>query len=419
MIQDVLRTLATIGMCSRRREQMTEKKHTADEKKHSKAPLVSASFMHESLDKSCSDSDDNTGASTTSYEPRTDPAVGSSDGSFDGSDASDLEVEAAWAEQRLKSMTLPVPPGFKPPPGLDFANFCPDNLLLPTQKTSKTRLNSRAAPFVSAPGTRLNSSAAPFMPKGQAPASDSQSAFIGASQHLQETLVQLKQALAEWEVSMPKSDGQNIGTSVAATANFAIGAAAAAMDAVPYQAKPNLTSMMVPEPLQNVAMFPPSWSVDLHQSSQSSGDQFNGWSLANKQVPVPVSIADCLSTQTLCDHLRSLDTMDPSLIVIVRRIGRLGLESPTWLRAHFSKFGVVDQVLVAHSRSNAYGKAHARIRPAGLGFIVMSTAAEVQTILGAGPEHIINEVVITVQQYKKSVDEDASQEAPTVEMRFQ
>lgn len=228
--------------------------------------------------------------------------------------------------------------------------------------------------------------------------------FIGATQHLQHTLAKLKGALAEWEATMPTRNPQEMGVSVAATADMVIGAADMAMSAIACQQKPMPTRMNSAAPI-----FQPSWGADAQQTWQSGAEK------------VPLSIADCLSQETLRTNLRELERMDHTRILIVRRINRLGLESPTWLKAHFSLSGAVDKVLIAHSRGKAsYHTGKVRVRPAGLGFIVMDTAADAQAVLSAGKEQVINGVTITVQPYEVREGETLYEDsAADGEMRFQ
>mmetsp|Transcript_35818 Transcript_35818/g.66782 ORF Transcript_35818/g.66782 Transcript_35818/m.66782 type:complete len:587 (+) Transcript_35818:103-1863(+) len=105
----------------------------------------------------------------------------------------------------------------------------------------------------------------------------------------------------------------------------------------------------------------------------------------NRPVP-PVGIEE----ETLRTHLRELQKVEPEQVVLVRKINRLGFESPAALRAHYSKYGKVERVLVAHSHVKSQNRRFAaRLRPSGLGFVVMSKKEEADAILAEGPEQVV------------------------------
>lgn len=105
-------------------------------------------------------------------------------------------------------------------------------------------------------------------------------------------------------------------------------------------------------------------------------------------------------------HLRDLQTVDSSRIVLVRKINRLGFESPKMLEDHYKKYGCVERVLVAHSHvKSPYRRYVKRLRPSGLGFVVMSTIAEVDAILKDGIEQLVAGAMIKVQRFERRGDE--------------
>jgi hypothetical protein len=113
---------------------------------------------------------------------------------------------------------------------------------------------------------------------------------------------------------------------------------------------------------------------------------------------------------TLRTNLRDLSFCDPACVLMVRKINRLGLESEGVLEAYFSKFGTVSRVMVSHSRAKSiFGRGAARIRPAGLGFLIMETAEAVQAILAEGKEHDVNGATISTHLFE-SRDLEGAQE---------
>jgi len=112
--------------------------------------------------------------------------------------------------------------------------------------------------------------------------------------------------------------------------------------------------------------------------------------------------------ETLRMHLRSLLNVDSSRVLIVRKINRLGFSSPAILKEHFSWYGTVETVLVAHSRVKSGGGQAgivSRLRPSGLGFIVMSKTAEAESILSEGSEQHVCGTVIRVQKFERRMSD--------------
>jgi len=113
------------------------------------------------------------------------------------------------------------------------------------------------------------------------------------------------------------------------------------------------------------------------------------------------------STDTLKLHLSYLIELDPGRVLVVRKINRLGLQSPTTLANHFARYGTVDRVLVAHSKTKQASFSHhrppsikERTRPAGLGFVVMRLPEEACMILAEGSEQLIDGMSISVRQFE-------------------
>jgi len=118
------------------------------------------------------------------------------------------------------------------------------------------------------------------------------------------------------------------------------------------------------------------------------------------QYPLP------FTEDTLRSHLQALQDKDPQCVLIVRKINRLGFESPNVLSAHFSSYGQVEHVFVAHShvRCQNRGVLAARLRPSGLGFLVMALKEDAEKIMQDGDEHTVQGVSIKVQRFEKRAD---------------
>lgn len=130
------------------------------------------------------------------------------------------------------------------------------------------------------------------------------------------------------------------------------------------------------------------------------GTQLHSMSEGNQQA----------NGETLRAHLRSLIKVECSRVLIVRKINRLGFGSPELLKDYYSWYGEVERVLVAHSRvqvasSSNRGHNSSRVRPSGLGFIVMKKTEDAQAILAEGPTQEVYGAEIRVQQFERRMTE--------------
>jgi len=109
------------------------------------------------------------------------------------------------------------------------------------------------------------------------------------------------------------------------------------------------------------------------------------------------------SRDTLRSHLTQLSKEDPKCIFIARRINKLGFRSREVLRAHFSHYGEVYKVLVAHSKVKPFRDSDGQLktRPGGLGLVVMKNAAVVEKILAEGEEQLVAGHQIRVSGFEK------------------
>merc|ERR1719313_2954546 len=134
--------------------------------------------------------------------------------------------------------------------------------------------------------------------------------------------------------------------------------------------------------------------VDTEEYTPASAT-WNGWSKADiEAVPEFVPPADISSkligSGSLRQDLELLRQRQPECVIIVRKIKKLGFESPQLLDEYFSQFGEVKELLVAHSHVKPTSKRpNGRVRPAALGFVVMGTEEGAQNAFKAGTEQML------------------------------
>lgn len=105
------------------------------------------------------------------------------------------------------------------------------------------------------------------------------------------------------------------------------------------------------------------------------------------------------SGDSLRANLLELASLDPATVLMVRKINHIGLDSAEVLKAYFSTFGTIERVMVSHciARSTSGAK---RLRPAALGFVIMSKAGEAQAAIAAGEVQSIQGHNITVGTFE-------------------
>uniref|UniRef100_A0A7S1A065 RRM domain-containing protein n=1 Tax=Noctiluca scintillans TaxID=2966 RepID=A0A7S1A065_NOCSC len=118
----------------------------------------------------------------------------------------------------------------------------------------------------------------------------------------------------------------------------------------------------------------------------------------------PVSESFC----SLQAHLTDLQAEDPNRVLIARKISRMGFRSEEILAKHFSAYGSVKRVLVAHAKVKPRSGAR-HVRPGSLGFVVMENVEAVERILSAGAEQIVAKCPISVERFKQSPDPSSAQ----------
>jgi len=121
--------------------------------------------------------------------------------------------------------------------------------------------------------------------------------------------------------------------------------------------------------------------------------------------------------QTLSTSLQILEEADPDCLLIVRRISKLGFKATRALKKHFSAYGGVVKVLLAHSTARQYQdqQFHVKRRPSNLGFIQMATPEAVKQILAFGSSQEIEGVSICVQRFEKNGEAEGEAEGDVMD----
>jgi len=106
-------------------------------------------------------------------------------------------------------------------------------------------------------------------------------------------------------------------------------------------------------------------------------------------VPPAHVASKMIGSGSLRQDLELLKQRQPDCVIIVRKIKKLGFESPQLLDEHFSQYGEVKELLVAHSHVKPTAKRpNGRVRPAALGFVVMANEESAQNVLKAGANQV-------------------------------
>lgn len=342
------------------------------------------------------------------------------DGSISGSD-----LDAPMGCQ--VNAPVGLPPGLDAPPGLGY----------PHNQKGKRQ-----------PVPHLNKHAPSFVPSASTVASTIEAGLSEGlnghrpnnSEHLRQSIKMLKGALEDWEQCMPAPDIVNQpsnfppaaeGSSVAAlqealsrltpaeaatVRNLLDSKAAMPTNGTGYNRFSTPPFLPSAHDMLSAAAFrnnhpganpsPPwkkqsqSWDQLGQQRrtfshSQAKTSQYGTY--AKPQGLAQTESAEGAAEGSLSTHLRDLAQIDNSRVLMVRQINRLGLNSAAALEKHFEKFGKVEQVMVSHTRAKSkLGKAM-RLRPACLGFVIMSNAEEVEAALACGSEHVVKGECIGVQ----------------------
>ncbi|CAK0823921.1 unnamed protein product, partial [Prorocentrum cordatum] len=121
---------------------------------------------------------------------------------------------------------------------------------------------------------------------------------------------------------------------------------------------------------------------------------------------------------TITDILQALQQEgDPRRVFMVRQINTLGFDSEEAIASHYSLFGRVVRVLVARSKAKPFRRGGAtstsvRIRPGGIGFVVMSDVGSVNRILREGSVQTVAGKDIRVEMFVPSAPRPPGSGAP-------
>jgi len=135
--------------------------------------------------------------------------------------------------------------------------------------------------------------------------------------------------------------------------------------------------------------------TELISESAPASTTWKGWAKADIEavpefVPPGNISSKLIGSGSLRQDLELLRQRQPEHVLIVRKIKKLGFESPQLLDEHFSQFGEVEELLVAHSHVKATAKRpNGRVRPAALGFVVMASGEAAQNAFKAGTDQMI------------------------------
>mmetsp|Transcript_41226 Transcript_41226/g.94832 ORF Transcript_41226/g.94832 Transcript_41226/m.94832 type:complete len:595 (+) Transcript_41226:89-1873(+) len=162
--------------------------------------------------------------------------------------------------------------------------------------------------------------------------------------------------------------------------------------------------MSLLQPMQHQSRLnemPPT-SGERKEQAKSHGKEKSSQSKTRMQMAC-FSESSPPARDTLRGHLTQLASENESCIFIARRINKLGFGSREILEKHFSKFGEVARVLVAHSRVRNVREMDGQVwvRPGGLGLIVMKDARVVEQILANGEEQTVAGHAVRVQTFQR------------------
>lgn len=338
VMQKTLNLVPALSRCSRRNQD-------------------NSSLTHKGVSKPLEESDDmckSTDAGDDSYQ------CNDSDLSTTSPDGSDMETLSQDKCMPSSETTMRLPPGLSAPYGLG------------------------APPGLGMPGTRLNSQARAFFPSTPVPHEVVQSKVEGNPLlALQEALNKLTPQEAQVVRSLLESKEK---------------------EQTPYYNQPIAWAhTSTPTPWSNPMCSRPTsrpfapWSPQASRAMTTKSQPQRAPAGLASRGPAAQQHED--TADTLRSNLYDLSFLDSSKILMVRKINRIGMDSAGVLEAYFSKFGTIERVMVSHSRSKS-NMGQMRLRPATVGFLVMSKAEDVQAVLAYGQEHCVQGVAVSALPFQ-------------------
>lgn len=104
----------------------------------------------------------------------------------------------------------------------------------------------------------------------------------------------------------------------------------------------------------------------------------------------------------IASHLKELLHEDPSCVLLLRQINRLGFDSPELLRAHYLQYGGVVKVLVSNTQEKDGTLPYpVRVRPSGIGFVLMDSPGAASAARAQGTEQTVSGVQVKVLEFQR------------------
>lgn len=107
---------------------------------------------------------------------------------------------------------------------------------------------------------------------------------------------------------------------------------------------------------------------------------------------------------TMGDVMQALLQEDPLCVFTARGVNALGFESEELLGSHYSNYGRVRRVLIAHSKAkvgSSTTSTRTRLRPGSIGFVVMEDAHSARRICQAGREQTVAGKRVRVERFER------------------
>jgi len=181
------------------------------------------------------------------------------------------------------------------------------------------------------------------------------------------------------------------------TGTDASGYVASSVDCTPAYFQSNLN---MPMPVPQSQTYPDGCQMQTSHWERCIQAEFQ------KNQTVAQANAGCGGSphHTLRNYLEEACHEDASCVFLVRHIHRLGFHSAKILRDHFSHYGQVVRVLVAHKKGNglADNQEQSKDRPGSLGFIIMKRPGSVRKVMATGKDHTVDGQKIRIEMFEPS-----------------